>query len=58
MPTWAFKASFAAAAVESGAGVIAQVSTSPPPSGRRPTPTDERKRIVPIARVPAARLPS
>ena len=41
-PKCPFRVSFAAAATESGAGVIAQVSTSPPLSGRTATPVEVR----------------
>ena len=41
-PKCPFRVSFAAAAAESGAGVIAQVSTSPPLSGRTATPVEVR----------------
>ena len=41
-PKWPFSVSFANAAAESGAVVTAQVSTSPPLSGRTAMPVEER----------------
>ena len=49
IPTCAPSVSFAAAAAESGAGVIAQLSGVPPPSGVRTTPVDDREETTPRA---------